>query len=176
MWIIKSCWSQNSLAVSRSSSQCSPAPLSSNAVALRTCWHLCQLWTSPEISVPTFCSLGCELQVRKVSPRALTLAWQMIFISVIQKSETKAGVWMAAFLEPKSPSVCRDPQQTYSVGKVLPGKQGHKAARAPLAACHVCHQWLKLGWHDWVHRFSLGLSRRPSPDLYTLSQKAPLQS
>lgn len=52
MWIIKSRWSQKSLVVSKSSWQCSPALLSSNAVALRTCWHLCRLWTSPELSVP----------------------------------------------------------------------------------------------------------------------------
>lgn len=52
-WVIKSSWSQNSWEVSKSSCQCSPAALSSNPVVLRTCWHFCQLWTSPEISAPT---------------------------------------------------------------------------------------------------------------------------
>lgn len=95
---------------------------------------------------PACCSLGCEVRIRRRSPRASPSAWLTALISMrigsIQRSGTKPGMWLFALLQPNRPSLCRGPQQPQTVRKVLPENKMHKPGPR-LSGCppHRC-SWL----------------------------------
>lgn len=79
---------------------------------------------SPHSPSLAFCSLGCELHVKKRSLGALPPAWLTALVSVmigsIPRSEIKPGMWLLALLELRISFQRSTKVSIRHVGKLLP--------------------------------------------------------